>query len=167
MTSMEARLGDATRTVPLPDPWDVNDYLARVAAHRGRSISIRPVPADMLAEIGCRGAGLWVARRYDDMIVYDSEATGRNADHIILHEVGHMLLGHGPDAADLDAPSAGALPAALAALLPAVAGQHVLGHNEFGPENEQHAQVFADMMMVYATLPRRRKRGLRLFGRGR
>lgn len=166
MTSMEARLGDATRTVPLPGPWDVNEYLARVAAHRGRSISLRPVPADVLAENGCRGAGLWVARRYDDMIVFDSGATGRNADHIILHEVGHMLLGHGPSDIAEDPPAVTLAPA-LAALLPAVAGQHVLGPEEFGPENEQHAQVFADMMMVYATLPRRKKRGIRRFGRRR
>jgi len=168
MTSMEARLGDATRTVPLPGPWDVNEYLARVAAHRGRSISLRPVPADMLVENGCRGAGLWVARRYDDMIVFDSEATGRNADHLILHEVGHMLLGHGPSDADIaDGLLPRPLPPDLAALLPAVAGQHVLGRGEFGPEREQEAQVFADMMMVYATLPRRRSRGRRIFGRGR
>lgn len=167
MTSMEARLGDATRTVPLPGPWDVNEYLASVAAHRGRSISVRPVPADTLVENGCRGAGLWVARRYDDMIVFDSEATGRNADHIILHEVGHMLLGHGPDDDTADGLVPSPLPPDLAALLPDVAGRHVLGRTEFGPEREQEAQVFADMMMVYATLPRRRSRGLRLFGRRR
>ncbi|MBF6071398.1 MULTISPECIES: hypothetical protein [Nocardia] len=164
MTSMEARLGDATRTVPLPSPWDVNEYLARVAAHRGRSISLRPVPAELLAGNGCRGAGLWVSRRFDDIIVYDAEATDRNADHIILHEIGHMLLGHGP--AD-DAPTAAELPPELAALVPAVPGQHVLGRAEFGQDREQEAEVFADMTMVYATLPRRRSRGLRRFGRRR
>ncbi|MCP2316913.1 protein of unknown function (DUF955) [Nocardia amikacinitolerans] len=163
MTSMEARFGDANRTVPLPSPWNLNAYLADVAAHRGRSISLRPVPADMLAENGCRGKGLWVARKHDDIIVYDAEATERNADHIILHEIGHMLLGHGRD----DSEDAAPLSPKLAALLPSMAAQHVLGRNEFGAEREQEAEVFADMTMVYATLPQRRGRGFRLFGRGR
>lgn len=163
MTSMEARLGEATRTVPLPAPWDLNAYLAAVAAHRGRSISLRPVSAAMLAEDGCRGKGLWVARGHDDIIVYDADATDRNAEHIILHEVGHMLLGHGKDLAEPATP----LSPKLAALLPSLAAQHVLGRNEFGAEGEQEAEVFADMTMVYATLPRRTARGFRLFRRDR
>ena len=164
MTSMEAHFGDAARTVPLPNPWTINAYLAEVAAHRKRSISLRPVSGDLLAEKGCRGKGLWIARRHDDIIVYDEDATGRNAEHIILHEIGHMLLGHG----DLDAAPANApLPSALAALITASAGQHMLGRAEFGQEGERDAEVFADMTMVYATLPRKQARGFRLFGRGR
>ncbi|WP_054814273.1 hypothetical protein [Nocardia arizonensis] len=164
MTSMEAHFGDAARAVPLPNPWNLNAYLADVAAHRTRSLSLRPVPGELLAENGCRGKGLWVARKFDDIIVYDADATERNADHIILHEVGHMLLGH----ADLDGePPRVRLPPALAALLPALTGQHVLGRAEFGAEFEQEAEVFADMTMVYATLPRKQGRGFRLFGRGR
>ncbi|MEV0292903.1 hypothetical protein [Nocardia sp. NPDC050710] len=163
MTSMEARLGDAARTVPLPSPWNLNAYLADVAAHRGRSISLHPVPGEILAEKGCRGKGLWVARKHDDIIVYDADATGRNADHIILHEVGHMLLGHGKEDTEPNTP----MPPTLAALLPSFSAQRVLGRIEFGADREQEAEVFADMTMVYATLPRKQGRGFRLFGRGR
>ncbi|QIS14465.1 hypothetical protein [Nocardia arthritidis] len=164
MTSMEARFRDATRIVPLPSPWSLNAYLAQVAAHRGRSIAIRPVPAAVLNESGCRGSGLWIARKHDDIIVYDEAATGRNADHIVLHEVGHMLLGHGragTHPVDRLAPT-------LATLLPSISPhsiEHVLGRNEFGAEWEREAEVFADMTMVYATLPRRKVRSFRLFGR--
>jgi hypothetical protein len=166
MTSMEARFRDATRTVPLPSPWNLSAYLASVAAHRGRSISLHTAPAAMLAESGCRGSGLWVARKHDDIIVYDSEATERNADHIILHEVGHMLLGHGRDDTDPAAPLAPTLAALLPSISP-VSIRHVLGRSDFGTEREQEAEVFADMTMVYATLPRRRDRSFRLFGRGK
>ncbi|MFI9510089.1 hypothetical protein [Nocardia sp. NPDC052566] len=164
MTSMEARFRDAARTVPLPSPWNLSAYLADVAAHRGRSITLRPVPAAMLAETGCRGSGLWVARKHDDIIVYDAAATDRNIDHIVLHEVGHMLLGHGKDDAEPAAP----LAPTLAALLPSISPhsiRHVLGRNDFGEANERDAEVFADMTMVYATLPRRRTRSFRLFRR--
>ncbi|WP_228002783.1 hypothetical protein [Nocardia australiensis] len=166
MTSMEARFRDAARTVPLPSPWNLSAYLAGVAAHRGRSISLHQVPAPALAEAGCRGSGLWVARKHDDIIIYDSGVTERNAEHIILHEVGHMLLGHDSEDTDLDrAPGP-----TLATLLPSISPssiRHILGRNDFGAEREQEAEVFADMTMVYATLPRRRDRSFRLFGRRR
>lgn len=150
-----------TSAVPLPNPWNVETYLADVAAHRGRSIALRPVPGELLAEKGCRGKGLWVSRNHDDIIVYDADVTGRNAEHIILHEIGHMLLGH--ERLD-DAPPPGRLPPPLAALLPSLGDQWVLGRADFGPECEQEAEVYADMTMVYATLPRKQGRGFRLFG---
>ncbi|MFX0576732.1 hypothetical protein [Nocardia nepalensis] len=166
MTSMEARFRDAARTVPLPSPWNLSAYLASVAAHRGRSISLQAVPAATLADIGCRGSGLWVARGRDDIIVYDASATDRNVDHIILHEIGHMLFGHGRADTDAAAPIAPKLAALLPSISPASI-EHVLGRNEFGADRERDAEVFADMTMVYATLPRRRDRSFRLFGRGR
>ncbi|GAJ80739.1 hypothetical protein NBRGN_030_00350 [Nocardia brasiliensis NBRC 14402] len=166
MTSMDARFGDATRTVPLPNPWDLSAYLAAVAAHRGRSITLHTAPKALLHEIGCGAGGLWVARTHDDIIVYDGDATGRNADHIVLHEVGHMLLGHGEQEPARTDP----LPPSLAVLLPAMSPRsikHVLGRRDFGEDREREAEVFADMTMVYAMLPRRRARSFRLFGRGR
>ncbi|WP_238815461.1 hypothetical protein [Nocardia brasiliensis] len=165
MTSMDARLGDATRTVPLPNPWDLSAYLAAVAAHRGRSITLHTAPRAVLHEIGCGAGGLWVARTHDDIIVYDDEAIERNVDHLVLHQVGHMLLEHG-ERQDRPDP----LPPSLAVLLPTMSPrsiEHALGRGDFGEEREREAEVFADMTMVYATLPRRRARSFRLFGRGR
>ncbi len=163
MTSMEAHFREAARTVPLPSPWNLSTYLARVAAHRGRSISLQPIPPAALADTGCRGSGLWVTRGHDDIIVYDATAIERNADHIILHEIGHMLFGHGKEGTEPITPS-------LAALLPSISPSsigHVFGREHFGPDREQEAEVFADMTMVYATLPSRPARSFRLFGRGR
>lgn len=165
MNSMEARLGEAARTVPLPHPWDLNAYLAQVAAYRSRPLSLQPVHRSALADIGCGGNGLWIARKYDDIIVYDAAASGRNAEHIVLHAVGHMLLGHG----DLDGPAAELSPdlAAVVSAMSPGAVAHVLGRDDFGPERERDAGVFAEMTMVYATLPRRKERSFWLFGRGR
>ncbi|RJO74819.1 hypothetical protein D5S18_15360 [Nocardia panacis] len=177
MTSMEARSGDAARTVPLPNPWDLNAYLAAVAAHRGRPIALRPVPAAVLDETACRVGALWLARGHDDIIVYDDSAGGRATEHVVLHGIGHLLLGHGPaeahaqglGSAALDrSASVERLPARLAAALPTISAQsirHVLGHREFRPDQERDAEVFADMTMVYATLPRRRRRSWWPFGR--
>ncbi|MEU7629075.1 hypothetical protein AB0C34_03685 [Nocardia sp. NPDC049220] len=163
MTSMEARFGDATRTVPLPNPWNLTAYLAAVATHRGRSISLHPVPTTLLAETGCGIGGLWVARKHDDIIVYDADATGRRADHIILHEIGHMLLDHGKDGG-----TGGSVPPSVAVILPSISPhsiERVLGRDEFDADHEREAEVFADMTLVYATLPRRRRRSFRWFRR--
>ncbi|ONM49371.1 hypothetical protein [Nocardia donostiensis] len=167
MTSMETRFRDAAGTVPLPSPWDLNAYLAEVAAHRKRPVSLQPVHRSALTDIGCAGNGLWVARKYDDIIVYDASASGRNADHIVLHAVGHMLLGHGADPDSDATPGPEALTPALADALSSISPgsiTQVLGRHEFGPEREQEAGVFAEMTMVYASLPRKRSRSFRLFG---
>lgn len=166
MSSMEVRFRAAGRSVPLPTPWDLNVYLARVAAYRGRSLSVHTVPAQALAGHGCRGAALWIARAHDDIIVYDGEATDRNADHLVLHQIGHLLLGHGEPA---DARRTGgpaperAVPPALALHFPSLSvrsAEQVAGRDGFPAEYEQEAEVFADMTMVYANLPRKRKRSL-------
>lgn len=171
---MEARFRDAAGTVPLPDPWDLNAYLAAVATYRKRPLSLQPVHRSALADIGCGGNGLWIARKHDDIIVYDSAATGRNAEHIVLHAVGHMLLNHyGTNASsEADAErtriSFSALdPALLDALSTIAPGsiEQILGRDDFGSEREQEAGVFAEMTMVYAALPRRRSRSFWPFGR--
>ncbi|GAA5056396.1 hypothetical protein GCM10023318_33780 [Nocardia callitridis] len=165
---MEARFGTTTQTVPLPNPWNLTAYLAAVAAHRGRSISVRTAPKAMLTELGCRVGGLWIARAHDDIIVYDAEAADRAAEHIVLHVVGHMLLGHRGDHENND--DTERLSSSLSGLLPSLSihnVKQVLGRNEFGADPERDAEVFADMTLVYATLPRRRSRSFRLFGRGK
>ncbi|MEU1525740.1 hypothetical protein ACH474_15120 [Nocardia rhamnosiphila] len=173
MTSMDARFGDAAGSVPLPSPWDLNAYLADVAAHRKRPISLQPAHRSALADLGCNGNGLWIARKNDDIIVYDASASGRNADHIVLHAVGHMLLGHGgPGAEDPDTTriSLGALNASLLDALATIAPgsiTQILGRDDFGPDREREAGVFAEMTMVYAALPRRRTRSFWPFGRRR
>ena len=174
---MDARFGDAAGSVPLPSPWDLNAYLAEVAAYRKRPISLQPAHHSALAELGCNGNGLWIARKHDDIVVYDASASGRNADHIVLHAVGHMLLGHGgpgaydgensPDAEVTRISFSALNPALLDALATIAPGSitQILGHDDFGADREREAGVFAEMTMVYASLPRRRARSLWPFGR--
>lgn len=170
MTSMKSRFRDAAGTVTLPSPWDLNAYLAEVAAHRKRPVSLQPVHRSAISDIGCAGSGLWIARKYDDLIVYDAAASGRNADNIVLHAVGHMLLGHyeDPESGAIDASGPEALTPGLTDALSSISPgsiTHVFGGNAFGTEREQDAGVFAEMTMVYASLPQRRRRSFWSFGR--
>lgn len=44
-----------------------------------------PIPGPM---------GVWIARPGDDIVVVQTMATGRHRDHILLHELAHILCEH-------------------------------------------------------------------------
>ncbi|WP_280385886.1 hypothetical protein [Nocardia wallacei] len=76
-----------------------------------------------------------------------------HADHILAHEIGHMLLGHGSTTPGGDTDD---LP--LQALMPALdpaSIRSVLRRQDYGTARERDAETFAGLVMVEATLPRR------------
>jgi hypothetical protein len=76
----------------LPDPFTLDDFIARVAARRSRRIELHPndyVPGGV--------CGMWLKLADVDLIVYARTAP-LHQEHIVLHEVGHMLADHGGQA---------------------------------------------------------------------
>lgn len=154
MSSMADRFRALDDMVPIPRPWSLDAYIAEVARHRGRPITLAPMDTSGLGGAGCgTGSGLWIARRADDIIVYDRDTSVWHAQHIVLHEVGHMLLDHG-------ARSAGRLDAAgsavLGRLLPSISLdsiERVLSRSSYGDAYERDAEAFADAAMLRASLP--------------
>jgi predicted Zn-dependent protease len=133
-------------------------YLDDVAAYRGRSISLLPIDTALLAGTGCgTGSGLWIAKQDSDVIAYGADTTEWHAEHIIVHELGHMLLGHGPEQSESDeAPTSAQTVAAVADLLPSISPEsiaHVLGRTDYGTRRERDAETFADMVMLHAMRP--------------
>lgn len=163
MVGIEERFDNLSHTVPIPQPWDLTSYVAEVAAHRGRPITLHPIDTTVLSGSGCgTGSGLWIAKRDADVIVYGADTTPWHAEHIVVHELGHMLLGHGTMSAHADHPRP-ALPAhmlaAVSELLPSISPEsiaHVLGRTDYGTERERDAETFADMVMLRAMRPPRR-----------
>jgi Zn-dependent peptidase ImmA (M78 family) len=39
-------------------------------------------------------SGVWIAREHDDVVVVQQAATGSHRDHIVLHELAHILCEH-------------------------------------------------------------------------
>jgi predicted Zn-dependent protease len=133
-------------------------YLDDVAAYRGRSISLLPIDTARLAGTGCgTGSGLWIAKQDSDVIAYGADTTEWHAEHIIMHELGHMLLGHGPEQSESgEAPTSAPTVAAVADLLPSISPEsiaHVLGRTDYGTRRERDAETFADMVMLHAMRP--------------
>lgn len=77
------------RDLGLPTPCDVATLCRTLEDKRERPIALVPLPIP--ASYPC---GLWVAGAVEDLIFYDTNTTSAHQDHIILHELGHIICGH-------------------------------------------------------------------------
>ncbi|PZT70130.1 toxin [Streptomyces sp. SW4] len=73
----------------LPRLCDVTELCRHLGEVRGRPITL--VPMQMPASHPC---GMWVAARDEDLIFYDANTTSAHQEHIILHELGHIICCH-------------------------------------------------------------------------
>lgn len=77
------------RNVWLPRPFDVKVFVDRLAAERRRSIHLIPMA------LGSTGpCGLLIATEGADYIVYEQATSRLHQEHIVLHEIGHLLCRH-------------------------------------------------------------------------
>lgn len=69
-----------------PRPWDVDTLCRDLAGARGRPLTLHPVD---LPEFPF---GMWIDDGVGDRVLYRSSATGYHREHIILHEICHLLI---------------------------------------------------------------------------
>ncbi|ALG10841.1 hypothetical protein [Kibdelosporangium phytohabitans] len=83
---------------PLPRPWRIEELCAALARRRGRPLLLHEL------DLAALPFGLWYFDGERDHIISRAGTTGYHRDHIILHELCHMLAGHntapGPAAGD-------------------------------------------------------------------
>ncbi|MFI9510899.1 hypothetical protein [Nocardia sp. NPDC052566] len=124
----------------VPQPWQLDEFLAQVAAVVGKRIRLHPLP--VTEGLPC---GLVIERAEDIVIAYDATSSGYHADHIVLHEIGHLLLGHaGADHTDR---------ATLENLFPSVDPAtvlRVLARTDYDELAERQAELFASLIMSTA-----------------
>ncbi|GHE54037.1 ParH-like protein [Streptomyces sp. P9-2] len=87
------RLESVLDDLDLPDPFDVVELIARVSKKRGKPIHLHSFPGMPGDELPC---GAWIATDKADHIIVEDATSPLHRDHIVLHEVSHMLLGHTP-----------------------------------------------------------------------
>jgi hypothetical protein len=75
--------------VTIPSPFTVEALCANVSRQRRRPV--RLVELDFSTDIGC---GRWIATDEIDYICVDQVASAPLREHIVLHEVAHILCGH-------------------------------------------------------------------------
>lgn len=74
------------RLEPYASAYELCDQMSSLRGRPIRVIEWRlPVPGPL---------GVWISRERDDVIVVQELATGGHRDHIVLHELGHILCDH-------------------------------------------------------------------------
>lgn len=77
------------RELQLPQPFSVEALTERLALQRGRPLHVRPLPGD---PIPGGPYGLWLVTADEDYIFYERRTSPLHREHIVLHEIGHMLM---------------------------------------------------------------------------
>jgi hypothetical protein len=134
------------RKLPIPVPWDRDVFLQNLARQRGRPIHL--IATTPLIEGPC---GLWLARHDDDVIIHAAGTSEYHIDHIVCHEIGHMVLGHGSGDQSTDKTGASAVWRKVLPGIDPATVQAVLGRTTFVDEQEQDAERFAHIVMFAAA----------------
>lgn len=74
----------------IPAPFNVRELCARIAHAQGRPIELCPLPMPPNGP-----SGVWIATEDRDYIFFEERTATLHQEHIIVHELGHLLAGHG------------------------------------------------------------------------
>jgi hypothetical protein len=143
--ALQARSMQHLRGIEIPNPFSLNVFAAAVAAHRNRELRLLPLP-------GLDGAdglsGAWVATDTADYILITADASPWHRDLIGLHEIGHVLCGHGAAGRGLRELAPDLLPG-----LSDVTIRRVLGRHGYSSRDEQEAELMACLVLAGLPVP--------------
>ncbi|GAA4419376.1 hypothetical protein ACFQV2_25310 [Actinokineospora soli] len=132
---LRRRCAARLRDLRLPVPFDIDALCARIAAGRGRPIHLRAIP-------GLTGVcGLWIATDAADIIFYEQVTVPPHREHIVLHELSHLLCDHYPASLSLADQARLLLPNLDPALV-----RRVLGRTGYSCEQEREAELLASLI---------------------
>jgi hypothetical protein len=122
-------------------PLRVDVLCEHLGQRRGRPIRLLAYPLPVPGPFG-----LWLDAGIADYIVYQAETTPMHQDHIILHEVGHILADHDSDDAD-EAYWRQALPDLSPEMI-----KRALRRTHYDTQAEQQAELVATIIMQWASV---------------
>ncbi|SDY91081.1 protein of unknown function [Amycolatopsis xylanica] len=131
------------RGVGLPQPFSVARLCHKLSAQRGRPLYLLPFPVLPTAGGPC---GLWIATAESDYIFYEENTTKLHQEHIIVHEIAHMLCEH--ESPGLTEPSS--FRAILPDLDPALV-RRLLARTSYTNRQEEEAEMVASLILDHAT----------------
>lgn len=121
----------------VPEPFDLVVFCRELALRRGRPLTVRgmqsPEPGDP--------SGAWIATDEADYVFVDEDARPLHREHIVLHELAHIIFDHGT-ATGLAAGDAAALLPSLDSAMVA----RVLGRSRYTQLEEREAELLATMI---------------------
>jgi hypothetical protein len=143
MESLRRRCERRLHGLRIPEPFDLDAFCLEVESRRGRRLLRRPVPG-LSSGAPC---GIWVGTAEADHVFYDPGTSPLHAEHIVLHELAHILSGHtlGGD---------GALARLFPDLDPATVTR-MLGRVAYTTAQEREAEMMASLIRGRPARPSR------------
>lgn len=83
---LQRRIRRELRALGVQPPLDVEELRRALSDRRGRPIVFRPAPLPMPGPLG-----MWADTVHGDLIVYQERTSKLHQDHIILHELCHVI----------------------------------------------------------------------------
>ncbi|MEV6347902.1 hypothetical protein [Actinoplanes sp. NPDC051851] len=139
MEGLRRRCERRLRGVRVPHPFDLDNFSAEIAGLRGRPLHRMPLPG-LGSGAPC---GIWMATPTADYVFYDPDTSPLHAEHIVLHEIAHILCGH---------TAAGAGTALFPDLDPALIAS-VLGRAGHTTAQEREAEMLASLIRTAGRPP--------------
>jgi hypothetical protein len=140
MKTVRQRCERLLSEIEVPEPFDVHAFADAISCRRGR-------PLRLLAKSSPLGpCGMWLALPDADVVFYETATSRLHREHIIVHELAHLLAAHEPTES-LD-------PALLGSLLPDLDPtviRQVLARTTYSAVEEQEAEMIASLVLHQAT----------------
>jgi hypothetical protein len=89
--SLQARCQELLGHLHVPQPYSRDAMLLWIEDLRGRPLILKELPQQAAGAGAC---GLWLGTDAADFVFYERRTAPLHQEHIILHEIGHMLFGH-------------------------------------------------------------------------
>lgn len=135
LRSIRKQCESALQGVPVPNPFDINDFCRVISARRGRALHLVPKQTRL------GPCGVWLSLPDVDYVFYEPETSQLHREHIILHELGHLLCEHQPTEVIDEEVIAQLFPD----LNPTVV-HRVLGRTTYTAIEEQEAEMVASLV---------------------
>ncbi|WP_405161086.1 hypothetical protein OG203_32635 [Nocardia sp. NBC_01499] len=137
-----------TASLDMPRPWRLQTFVDHVATSLGKPIILFPQP-DLTAEgFPC---GVVIERPDSFVVAYDAASSGYHTDHIVLHEIAHLLLDH---AGYVSPASRHRTLKQLFTEIDTDVVLRVLARTDYDDILESQAELFASLVMSETDAPR-------------
>lgn len=133
---LRKRCEERVRELELPMPFDVESFCAVISEGRGRPIVLHP------AASGAGPYGLWAAGPSTDVIFYEEATSPLHQEHIILHELSHLLCSHEPAPVTEDEVAELLFPHLKRDTI-----QRVLRRGGYSTDEEREAEIMASLIV--------------------
>ena len=136
--ALRRRCEERLQQLDLPEPVNADDVVTQLARRRGRPIRVLSLPGSPGGAAPC---GLWLAREDEDWIFVEAGTSPLHREHILFHELAHIVCGHDPR------PDGEGQISGLLRNLDLAMVRRVLGRTNYTDDEEQEAELLASLIL--------------------